>query len=57
MSEEQAAAWVHTQGGVRSNSQPPGCSALVGAGMTPVGLLMGHAIYGLVFALVYGAIV
>jgi len=25
--------------------------------MTPVGLLMGHAVYGLVLALVYAAIV
>lgn len=35
----------------------PGVLGAKWGGMTPVGLVMGHAVYGLVFALVYGAFV
>lgn len=36
---------------------PPGFFGLNYGGRTPMGLLMGHAVYGLVLALIYNALV
>lgn len=45
------------QGGDEVSIYPPGMFGANWGAMTPWGILMGHAVYGVVLALVYGALV